>query len=152
MQLPRMTTRRWMIAAAVVAMFLAAAIMVQRRRESFRQLAIAWADDGGAYEHQLGIIVPDPTDQNRARDWIHAIGKAAGVDPRGTGVPTSRLEFALCVAEALRPHRRNEGIPPSIVEWTRRRVEYAHQLRLKYEHAARYAWLPVEPDPPKPEP
>ena len=104
MQLPRMTTRRWMIATAVVAVCFAAAIMVQRRRESFRQLATGWTYDEALYGTQLGIILPDPTDQNRAR-----------------------------------------------VERTQRRVEYADQLRLKYEHAARYPWLPVEPDRPQPE-
>jgi hypothetical protein len=29
---------------------------------------------------------------------------------------------------------------------------YHRELRLKYEHAARYPWLPVGPDPPVPEP
>jgi hypothetical protein len=32
----------------------------------------------------------------------------------------------------------------------RRLAEYAHNLRMKYERAARYPWLPVEPDPPEP--
>ena len=95
-----MTTRHWMIATAVVAMFLAAAIMVQRRRESFRQLATGWTYYEALYVTQLG---------------------------------------------------RNEGVPPGQVERIRRRVEYADQLRLKYEHAARYPWLPVEPDRPQPE-
>ena len=30
-------------------------------------------------------------------------------------------------------------------------VEYHAELRRKYEYAARYPWLPIEPDPPKPE-
>lgn len=30
-------------------------------------------------------------------------------------------------------------------------AEYHESLALKYEHAARYPWLPVEPDPPEPE-
>jgi hypothetical protein len=36
-------------------------------------------------------------------------------------------------------------------ERQRKRVEHFGQLRLKYERAARYPWLPVAPDPPKPE-
>ena len=32
-----------------------------------------------------------------------------------------------------------------------RRLEWHEPMRLKYEHAARYPWLPVEPDPPEPE-
>jgi hypothetical protein len=152
MRLPRMTKRRWMVAVAIVPILLLAAMVIERRRESFRQLALRWADDEAIYSHQLGIILPDPPGENRPRDFIQAVGKAVDVDPRGTGLPKSPLELALRVAEFVRPHRRNEGIPPSQVEWTRRRVEYAVQLRLKYEHATRYPWLAVEPDPPLPEP
>jgi hypothetical protein len=35
-------------------------------------------------------------------------------------------------------------------ERQRLRVEHFDQLRLKYERAARYPWLPVAPDPPEP--
>jgi hypothetical protein len=36
-------------------------------------------------------------------------------------------------------------------ERQRRRVEHFDRLRLKYERAARYPWLPVAPDPPPPD-
>jgi hypothetical protein len=29
-------------------------------------------------------------------------------------------------------------------------TDFHVQLRLKYEHATRYPWLPIEPDPPEP--
>jgi hypothetical protein len=29
-------------------------------------------------------------------------------------------------------------------------AEYSGKMRMKYERAARYPWLPVEPDPPEP--
>jgi hypothetical protein len=32
-----------------------------------------------------------------------------------------------------------------------RPVEWHDSMARKYEHAARYPWLPVEPDPPAPE-
>jgi hypothetical protein len=32
-----------------------------------------------------------------------------------------------------------------------RSIEYHVAMKLKYERAARYFWLPVEPDPPRPE-
>jgi hypothetical protein len=35
---------------------------------------------------------------------------------------------------------------------TPRLAAYHADLRCKYEYAARYPWLPVEPDPPPPEP
>lgn len=152
MRIPRMTTRRWKVAVAIVAMLLAAAMVIDRRRESFRRLALRWADDEAIYSHELSIILPDPPGQNKARDFIHAVGEAVDVDLRGTGLPESRVEPVVRVAEFELPQRRNEGISPSRVEWIRRRAEYAVQLKLKYEHATRYPWLPVEPDPPLPEP
>ncbi len=36
-------------------------------------------------------------------------------------------------------------------ERQRKRIEHFDRLRLKYERAARYPWLPVVPDPPEPE-
>lgn len=41
------------------------------------------------------------------------------------------------------------GAGPS-PEDCRRLWPYYQSLRLKYEHASRYPWLPVEPDPPEP--
>jgi hypothetical protein len=35
--------------------------------------------------------------------------------------------------------------------WERQITRWHRQLYNKYEHAARYPWLPVWPDPPKPE-
>jgi hypothetical protein len=31
------------------------------------------------------------------------------------------------------------------------KAHYHHAMKWKYRHAARYPWLPVEPDPPEPE-
>lgn len=36
-------------------------------------------------------------------------------------------------------------------EWVRRLCDYHELMTQKYERAARYPWLPVEPDPPMPE-
>ncbi len=35
--------------------------------------------------------------------------------------------------------------------WTRRMIPYFGRLEWKYRHAARYPWLPIEPDPPAPD-
>jgi hypothetical protein len=40
--------------------------------------------------------------------------------------------------------------PPS-PEWAKTLVAYWEPVVAKYERAARYPWLPVEPDPPRPE-
>jgi hypothetical protein len=86
MRLPRMTTRRWMIMIAVVAIVLGA-IAIDERRDRFRQLA--------AYHDR--------------------------------------------VVQALRP--------PYVPQVNPRRVAYHRDLAAKYERAARYPWLPLEPEP-----
>ena len=48
--------------------------------------------------------------------------------------------------DTLRP-----GWGSGMVETPRREVEYYAKLKEKYEQAARFPWLPVEPDPPLPE-
>jgi hypothetical protein len=59
-------------------------------------------------------------------------------------------------AKAAVIRKQNEGawmkfsVGPS-PERSRKLWPYFHSLRQKYERAARYPWLPVEPDPPEPE-
>jgi hypothetical protein len=38
----------------------------------------------------------------------------------------------------------------ALEDWCKE-AEWHRQLKAKYDHAARYPWLPVEPDPPEPE-
>ena len=38
----------------------------------------------------------------------------------------------------------------SFSELDNRRLEWLYVMSIKYERAARYPWLPVEPDPPEP--
>jgi hypothetical protein len=99
MRLPRMTTRRWMVAVAVVAMLMGEADIAQRlrrRRDEFVSRA-QWH----------GEIVAT---------WN------ARWRPAPPGAATLRL------------------------------MDYHGSLARKYERAARYPWLPVEPDPREPEP
>jgi hypothetical protein len=35
-------------------------------------------------------------------------------------------------------------------KYTREYVDFYEKLKAKYQHAARYSWLPVQPDPPMP--
>jgi hypothetical protein len=92
MRLPRMTTRRWMIAVAVVGIVLGVTI---ERRNRFRTIAA---------HHQA--------------------------------------EFKKLVSQGhLFPF-------PGSGDAVWRPLEWHESMRLKYEHAARYPWLPVDPDPP----
>ncbi len=40
----------------------------------------------------------------------------------------------------------------AVAEWLDRSIPYHEAMRWKWEEAARYPWLTVEPDPPEPEP
>jgi hypothetical protein len=110
MRLPRMTTRRWMIAVAVVALSVAGEQM-RRRAVQYRRQA----------EH-------------------HA-----------------RIELVCRQTAARLPLMKPsdyEGYCGYMVRNIRNspRIAAFHaDLRRKYEHAARYPWHPVEPDPPGPQ-
>lgn len=105
MRLPRMTTRRWMIAVAVLCLTFGGLAGLQRmneRSQRFRALA---------------------------RNHLHQ----ETVD-----------RLALQGSEA-------HGAAKAITEKHRMLTEYHRALNLKYKRAARLPWLPVPPDPPKPE-
>jgi hypothetical protein len=53
------------------------------------------------------------------------------------------------VCGILAVERRSDD--PEVDRHLRQRTAYYYRQRLKYERAARYPWLPVPPDPPKPE-
>ena len=127
MPLPRMTTRRWMIAVAVVGLLLAAPREFARLKRLSRQ-----------YEERA---------INAARRMSHSRMSASWSDERWV---------AECRAIEETESKWNTGIPMSIgrplrPDLARARITFWEPIRLKYERAARYPWLPVEPDPPEPE-
>jgi hypothetical protein len=87
MRLTRMTTRRWMVAVAVVAIFFGLA----ERSRRFSEIA-------DLHDGQSEASVTTPEERNRLTRW-------------------NAYNRAMC---------------------------------RKYRRAARYPWLPVEPDPPRP--
>jgi hypothetical protein len=84
MRLPRMTTRRWMVAVAVAAVLMGAS-------------HLAWLN------------------------WVYQVAALTH------GVEEEAADAAM----------------------NRKTAEYHAALRRKYEHAARYPWLPVKADPPE---
>jgi hypothetical protein len=109
-----MTTRRWMIVVAVVAVLIGVPLEMNRRSRRFARLALSHANV--AMEHFSWILVfggdPPPLDD---------------VPPAGLG-PARYLHRAKTL------------------------MLYHQALKRKYERATRLPWLPVEPDPPEPEP
>jgi hypothetical protein len=113
MRLPRMTTRRWMVAVAGVGLvFGVGRLLVLRQRYL-----------GEAAQHAGFRAYLLRTPENIAY-W----------ESRWTSQREGRP--ASCPWPAKPP------FVPAI-------ADYHEAMRLKYEHAARYPWLSVEPDPPE---
>src|SRR5262249_44783875 len=94
-RLPRMTTRRWMVAVVIMGCVMGG-IQIERRREELVDRA----------------------------DWYRIF---------------------VYIWEERRAAEPNDADAP-------RFIAYFESLETKYQQAARSPWLPVEPDPPPPEP
>jgi hypothetical protein len=125
MRLPRMTTRRWMIAAATVAVVLGFRADFERRRKLYELRAVALERDG--LRAQVGLIVAEYP--GRGCVDVSDLLRAA----RGSASP-----YVVPVVD------------PVAMEVYRRRALYYRGLRDKYKNASRFPWLPVAPDPPAP--
>jgi hypothetical protein len=112
MQAPRMTTRRWMVAVAIVAILMGVGLDVGRRSRRFARLAADHSNAALEHFHTLMTLGGPPL--------------LADIPPTEPG-PLRSL------------HRENAL------------VSYHSALTKKYQRAARYPWLPVAPEPPKPE-
>jgi len=110
MRLPRMTTRRWMIAVAVASLVMASGRLLWLS-SVYRKAALVQA----AYE-------------NVART-LQTFGMEMEIEPESGAIKAQRAADA------------------SVNQKT---AEYRAALKRKYERAARFPWLPVEPDPPAP--
>jgi hypothetical protein len=93
---PQMTTRRWMVAVAVVAVAITG-VRIGDRWLSYRRIA--------AHHSQMAE----------------------------TGM------------------KMIDGLPSAAEVLTPQNIDYHAEMARKYQYAARYPWLPVEPDPPEPE-
>jgi hypothetical protein len=150
MRLPRVRIRIIRVAvAAVVAGLLAAAISglaLKRRGDRFRDLAWYYAQEE-AFANARAESEALMEEKRRGPDELDRVsGSSAGGAPRRITLFGYRLL----------PKRWN----PDEAEWAemqrqererkRLRGEWIAAMRAKYEHAARYPWLPVAPDPPEP--
>jgi hypothetical protein len=94
------------------------------------------------------------------RRWTLVVGVAAVLFAVGGELARRRetfqrraRELALKaeIDEMVRALLRMGPSDPREVEQAGKRVEFHDRLRLKYERAALYPWMPVAPDPPEPE-
>jgi hypothetical protein len=114
MRRPRMTTRRGMVAVAVIGLMIGGGVRLKQRRDYFLSLA---------QSHQKEV----------------ASSMARGKALKSRFDPTSGMS--------------NEEIMHLYLDSDRMidRADHHAAMVRKYERAARYPWLPVEPDPPPPE-
>jgi hypothetical protein len=155
MPLPRMTTRRWMVAVVIVAIVLGGARWMRHR-------AAYYAFVAGAYELEA-------RNHGSGAGFYHRI---AAERRRGIGVGRAYQKFFLFTNDyggRLTTARQDEwwaeddtwpsdpdpgreqGRLAGLEARERTRAAYFAELGAKYRRVARYPWLPVEPDPPEPE-
>jgi ribonucleotide reductase alpha subunit len=135
---PRITTRRLMALVAVVALA-AGAEMTRRRGEAYGQRAAEYAK-----QEQTCQEIADRFYDAVARDTPELEKEA----PERAKEPNYQRN-----PKRLAPILVTTQNKAMIVEEAKYHWEvaaYFEKLKKKYQHAARYAWLPVEADPPLP--
>jgi hypothetical protein len=113
MQLPRMTTRRWMILVVAIGLLIGGGVQLKRRRDYFLSLAQSHQNE-----------VDSSTARANALKW--RFGDTSGMTDQ----------------EIISLSRSYDRMMD--------RADHHASLARKYERAARYPWLPVEPDQPEP--
>jgi hypothetical protein len=159
-----MTTRRWMLAVAIVAAGVSAGRLCWTRHHRYL-LRAAMETDEATWLTRLSSFhkrLADPKPSSRAQeDMVTEEGEALELAIRLTQSPAfakglaarmlgsfakwgmaPRRDIAIEEARA-RLHRR-------LASQYRRQAEYHALLGRKYKAAAACPWLPVEPDPPPP--
>jgi hypothetical protein len=131
MRLPRVrfTVRRMMIAVAILCVPLCG-VQIASRRDWYLRNAASAAKDARYFAREAD----QSQERLEYRRWRDSI--------MPTDVPFTMTPAAY--AESIRNWELE-------IEENRAKAAYWESLRLKYENAARYPWLPVEPDLPEPE-
>jgi hypothetical protein len=168
MRPPRMTMRRWMIAAMTIALVLGCyreAIRLKQKRAVCLMRA-TWHAGEEAYHRRLSLSQLSQTDLRGEADQ----------EPTPSPTPSAEPDKAIELVFQLPPERsdRSEGHDRfraaqarqyALADRTRKladdfrreqskyhatQADYHAMLARKYQAAASHPWLPVEPDPPPP--
>jgi hypothetical protein len=142
-RLPTMTTRRWMIAVAIVG----AVLVVGRRREEFRRKSREYGEQAAVYTERV-VLLEKLVRQWRVYgeegrldlDWIHG-----ALDPEFVARHQARGVDAIRAEYKAQSHRCSAKLVA-----TKALAAYATRLKHKYEDAAAHPWLHVVADPPPP--
>jgi hypothetical protein len=174
MRLPRMTTRRWMIVAAAIAMALGGIREVGRlkQRRDTCLIQATWHAEAAAYHRRLSVRLATRTDRQIAADQeptpspapiveaAKLIEQEFGLSPerskRADGHELSDGHERFREAEARRyalSDKRSKLVDAYRQKESKnhaKQAEYHAALAHKYRNAARYLWLHIEPDRPEP--
>jgi hypothetical protein len=138
MRWPRMTTRRWLILIAIVAIACGAEMM-RRRSVSCRAKANRYA-----LEEAKTRARGERSDRSAAECKKHLREIQAFAESGGGAF---RVSWKSLIDSAT----RSATIASDQAEHCHRWAAYWGALKAKYERAARRPWLPMEPDPPRPD-
>ncbi len=134
MRPPRMTTRLWMAAVAVAALWMSGFVAIRAVWQHFVAL--------DRVVHHAGLEQTSRWLEQLGRDELQTLAfvpYVAAEQPQATGnTGTNEL-----LRPALDETRRNLDL------W-HRQVEYHAAMARKYRYVALFPWLPIEPDPPEP--
>jgi hypothetical protein len=169
MRLPRMTTRRWMIAVAVLALSFGGhryAVALRQKRDDYLARAaqhsrleiqgrrwMTMAMTRLARPERPEPAPPPPTmtsDEIRAA-IDHVVGLPAERPNSSDGDDRFWQAHARMLARNKAMHEwRNAPPGEQELEYQREQVNYHAAMARKYRRAALYPWLPVAPDPLEP--
>ena len=126
MQLPRMTTRKWMVTVLIVGTILGACI-IRRQARTYRALASRCAAKEAYCLKRIAMLGPLMTKQKRSlAEWKNT----------GTWNETHQRKLYKDLLADL--------------AWQRRQASYWGRMRHLYEDAAARPWNPLPPEPPEP--
>jgi hypothetical protein len=130
MRLPRMTTRRWMIVVMVVGLVMGG-IRLKRRHDDFLYRA---------QRHENSMVL------------LRVISDRLPGPTRMVGRSLLERTFAEKpeLLEGIAVYEQAIALREQRIAWLEQRISYDAAMARKYRHAARYPWLPIEPDPPRP--
>jgi hypothetical protein len=142
---PRFTLRWLMVLVALVGVAAWGWRMV-KLRQVYLQIALTHANQASRTEakrkFQADSLIALAYVLEGKKAGIHRDAVVSGKNSFSV-IPTSSWTVAEAERQVSNMRKR--------LALTSRRLEHDIRLKAKYERAARYPWLPVEPDPPMPE-
>jgi hypothetical protein len=168
MRVPRMTTRRWLIAAMTIALALGSyreAIRLKKKR-SVCLMRAAWHAEQEAYCRRLSLSQLTHTDIRGEADQEPRPSPTSSAEPdkaielvfqlppersdRSEGHDRFRAAQARQYALADRTRKLADDFRREQSKYHAAQADYHAMLARKYQAAASHPWLPVEADPPPP--